>query len=192
MTHPRWRKPATWAPRNRAQDIALPSTRSPTGWSMTDLLVVATRTRHSDLWKPSLPRRFVSTPTCKRETESDANRQARGWSSLPTVVVVRATTPRTRITGELVGQREPDLDHRYFDLHPVPLLESPAKRLVIAWSNPRNWATSRTNAAKFPVVEIADPHVVKLPGFDRILLTHTELRSVIDDSQGTRATTHRQ
>ena len=44
-----------------------------------------------------------------------------------------------------------------------------------------NWAKTVLTAAAMPVVEIADPQVVPLPAFDRVLISHDEVQSVIED-----------
>lgn len=84
--------------------------------------------------------------------------------------------------GEVASART--ATHRYFDLHPCDVLTSLTNRLVVEWSaDAVNWAKSGANASQFPVVEIADPDVVTFPGFDRILVTHTELRDMVEDSR---------
>lgn len=84
--------------------------------------------------------------------------------------------------GELVEQRDELL--RYFDLRPSPVLSSLVGRLVVEWSRDAvNWAKSAAQAAVFPVVEIADPEVVPFPGFDRLLITHAELQTVVEDAR---------
>jgi hypothetical protein len=86
--------------------------------------------------------------------------------------------------GELVEQREPEIHIRYFDLHPSPLLQPLAGRLVIEWSKDAiNWAKSGATAAEFPVVEIADPDVVEFPGFDNVCITYEEMQAVITESR---------
>jgi hypothetical protein len=84
--------------------------------------------------------------------------------------------------GELVEDLTEAL--RFFDLHPSPLLEALAGRLVIEWSRDAiNWAKSGAVAAAFPVVEIADPNVVEFPGFDNVCINHEVLQAVIGDSR---------
>lgn len=84
--------------------------------------------------------------------------------------------------GELVEER--DDTHRYFDLRPSTVLSALAGRLLIEWSrDPVNWAKVGPSAATFPIIEIADPQAVAFPGFDRVLVSHSELRNVIDDSR---------
>ena len=73
---------------------------------------------------------------------------------------------------------------RHFDLRPSDLLSALVGRLVVEWSRDAvNWAKSGTSASAFSVVEIADPHVVPFPGFDRVLVDHGQLRDVIEDSR---------
>ena len=40
-----------------------------------------------------------------------------------------------------------------------------------------NWAKDATAASAFPVVEIADPVQVPFPGFDKLLISYSELLS---------------
>lgn len=84
--------------------------------------------------------------------------------------------------GELETERT--LGLRKFDLHPSDLLSGLRGRLVVEWSrDPVNWAKLAATASTFPVIEIADPEAVPFPGFDRVLVTHGELRDVIEDSR---------
>lgn len=71
---------------------------------------------------------------------------------------------------------------RVFDLQPSVVLSSLVGRLVVEWSRDTvNWAKRGVIASAFPVVEIADPQRVPFPGFDRVLITHTELKDVVQD-----------
>lgn len=82
--------------------------------------------------------------------------------------------------GELVAERTSD--HRFYDLRETEVLSSLVGRLVIEWGKDAiNWSKSGTSAAHLPVVQIADPDAVPFPGFDNVLLTHTELQTVISD-----------
>lgn len=84
--------------------------------------------------------------------------------------------------GEVVEERSDDL--RYFDLRPSNALASLKDRLVVEWSRDAvNWAKSGASAASFPVVEIADPHAVAFPGFDKLVVSYSELQAVIGDSR---------
>lgn len=84
--------------------------------------------------------------------------------------------------GELPNERTET--HRYFDLRPSNALASLNRRLVVEWSRDAvNWVKSGASASAFPVVEIADPEVVLFPGFDRVLITHAELKDVVEDSR---------
>jgi len=86
--------------------------------------------------------------------------------------------------GELEDERTAEM--RTFDLQPSEALAALSDRLVVEWSRDAvNWAKSGSAAASFPVVEIADPEVVPFPGFDRVLLTHAELQTLLDDSRYT-------
>ena len=74
--------------------------------------------------------------------------------------------------------------HRYFDLHPSDLLSSLRERLVVEWSGDTiNWAKKGEPAARFPVVEIADPAAVPFPGFDRVIIPFTELQDMVASSR---------
>lgn len=59
-----------------------------------------------------------------------------------------------------------------------------ADRTEVEWSKDAvNWAKSGESASTFPVVEIADPEVVAFPGFDSVLLTYSELQTMVEDSR---------
>lgn len=76
---------------------------------------------------------------------------------------------------------------RFFDLRDSDFLSSLKGRLVVEWTKDTiNWAKSGASAARFPVVEIADPEIVEFPGFDRVLLTYDQLLAVIEDCRYTR------
>ncbi|MBE5472682.1 hypothetical protein [Mycobacteroides abscessus] len=47
---------------------------------------------------------------------------------------------------------------------------------MVEWASPRNWHRRATGAKNLPVLEIADRDTVPFPGFDRVRLTHHELR----------------
>lgn len=84
--------------------------------------------------------------------------------------------------GELLEERTDTM--RNFDLRPTDVLSSLVGRLVVEWSRDAvNWAKTGTSASKFPVVEIADPGAVAFPGFDRVLISHALLQTVVDDSR---------
>lgn len=83
---------------------------------------------------------------------------------------------RSRLTavyenrGESVAERTQR--HRYYDVVPVPLLAALEERLVVGWSGGvRNWVMRGSSAARFPVLEIADPTTEAFPGFDHVLLS---------------------
>lgn len=82
-------------------------------------------------------------------------------------------------TGEALEERAET--NRRFDLAPSPLMASLANRLVVEWTTPRRWHRRGSLAAEFRVLEIADPQVVPFPGFDRVRLTYSELRRILDD-----------
>lgn len=84
--------------------------------------------------------------------------------------------------GEIVAERTPT--RRVFDLRPSEALSALANRLVTEWSKDAiNWAKRGPTAAAFPVIEIADPQNVEFPGFDRLVLTMTDLRIALEDSR---------
>lgn len=84
--------------------------------------------------------------------------------------------------GEVAEER--DDEWRYHHLVDHPLLGSLSDRLVIEWSRDTiNWAKSGSRAASMPVLEIADPQLVPFPGFDRVLVSHSELQAIVTDSR---------
>jgi hypothetical protein len=42
---------------------------------------------------------------------------------------------------------------------------------------------SGASASAFPAVDIADPHAVPFPGFDRLLISYAELMALVEDSR---------
>ncbi len=90
---------------------------------------------------------------------------------------------RQRNHGEIAAQRSGK--SRLFDLRPSPALSALRDRLVVEWSKKDavNRAKIGRSASAFAVVEIADPGRVPFPGFDRVLLTYSELQSLVTDSR---------
>lgn len=83
-------------------------------------------------------------------------------------------------SGELPD--EGTTESRAYDLHPSPLMDSLRNRLVIDWgAGAIRWAKLGANAARLPVVEIADPTVVPFPGYGNVLLSFDELGKVVAD-----------
>lgn len=79
-------------------------------------------------------------------------------------------------------EAEVNATERFFDLRESTALSSLKNRLVIEWGKDTvNWAKTGAVAANFPVVEIADPEKVPFPGFDSVLVSHAQLRDVIED-----------
>lgn len=68
---------------------------------------------------------------------------------------------------------------RTFDLIETEQLSDLRNRLVIGWRSPRTWRMNATTAAEYPVVGISDAEPIPLPGFDRLVLSHTQLQAVM-------------
>lgn len=154
---------------------------------LNDILVI----RHS--FRPSVsdailrrpedltPERVLAeTGTQRNSTRSFPADPPRYW-----VILIADGGPRARLYGtyECFGERvrRRTEDWRYFDLRPSGFLAPLVDRLVIDWSNPRQWKRRGASAAALSVLEIADRDVVPFPGFDRVRLTHHELREMVDD-----------
>lgn len=81
--------------------------------------------------------------------------------------------------GEITAERTNE--NRFFDLHRSDLLKPLVNRLVVEWDTPRVWHRRATNAARMPVLEIADRDQVSFPGYDKVLLTFHELGEMVSD-----------
>lgn len=68
---------------------------------------------------------------------------------------------------------------RTFDVTETEHLADLRDRLVIGWKSPRTWRLNGATAGTYPVVSIADAEPIPFPGFDRLILTHTQLQSVM-------------
>lgn len=77
--------------------------------------------------------------------------------------------------------RESGWEGRTYDLRETQMLNSYRQRLTIAWSNPRRWCVYGATAAKGEILSLADPIAPPFPGFDTLVLTHSELRTVVSD-----------
>ena len=95
---------------------------------------------------------------------------------------------RSRLTavyenrGESVAERTQR--HRYYNVVPAPLLAALEERLVVGWSGGvRNWVMRGSSAARFPVLEIADPTTEAFPGFDHVLLSYGDLQSMVAETR---------
>lgn len=84
--------------------------------------------------------------------------------------------------GEALAERTETL--RFYDLVPSSCLATFQNRLVIDWSSDAvNWAKRGEVGAGFRVTEIADAQARAFPGFDNLILSFSELQSVIEDSR---------
>lgn len=72
-------------------------------------------------------------------------------------------------------------ESRTFDLRETDLLATYRQRLTITWSNPRRWCVYGPTAAKGEVVSLSDPIAEAFPGFDALILTQAQLRTVVSD-----------
>lgn len=68
---------------------------------------------------------------------------------------------------------------RTFDVSVTDHMADVRGRLVIGWRSPRTWRMSAATAANYPVVGIADAQPLPFPGFDRLVLSYTQLQAVM-------------
>lgn len=66
-----------------------------------------------------------------------------------------------------------------FDLVESAHMADLRRRLVVGWRSPRTWRMNATTAASYPVVGIADAEPVPFPGFERLVLSHVQLKAVM-------------
>lgn len=101
------------------------------------------------------------------------------------VVLIADGQRRSRLYGTFENEGEVFAErtetNRFFDLRPSSYLAPLVDRLVVEWASPRNWHRRATSAKNLPVLEIADRDKVPFPGFDRVRLTHHELREMVED-----------
>jgi len=97
------------------------------------------------------------------------------------VVFVREAGNQARLWSivENVGEVSNNGIRREFDLSVTEHMEDLRGRLIIGWRSPRAWWMKATTAAAYPVAGIADAEPIPFPGFDRLVLTHTELQAVM-------------
>lgn len=81
------------------------------------------------------------------------------------------------------GQVSTDGVLRTFDVARTEHMAELRNRLVIGWRSPRTWRMTATTAATYPVVGIADAEPIPFPGFDRLVLSHTRLKAVMQESR---------
>jgi hypothetical protein len=72
-----------------------------------------------------------------------------------------------------------DGTRRRFDAVKTDHMSELQKRLVIGWRPTRRWWMRATTAAAYPVSSIADAEPVPFPGFDRLVLSFTQLQAVM-------------
>jgi hypothetical protein len=97
------------------------------------------------------------------------------------VVFIREGGDRARLWSVLDNRGEVSNDGalRAFDLVVSNRMADLRNRLVIGWRSPRTWRLNGPTAAGYPVAEIADAQTVPFPGFDRLVLDHTQLQAVM-------------
>ncbi|MDT0223599.1 GIY-YIG nuclease family protein [Gordonia sp. AC31] len=97
------------------------------------------------------------------------------------VVFIREGGDRARLWSVLEnrGVVSDDGAVRIFDLVATEHLSDLRNRLVIGWRSPRTWRINASTASGYPVLEIADAEPVPFPGFDRLILSYTELQGVM-------------
>lgn len=77
------------------------------------------------------------------------------------------------------GEVKNDGARRTFDLVATDHLADLSGRLVIGWRSPRAWRLNGPTAATYPVLEVADAQPVPFPGFDWLVLEHSQLQAVM-------------
>lgn len=83
------------------------------------------------------------------------------------------------------GETSNDGTHRTFELVVSEQMADLRRRLVIRWKSPRTWRLNGSTAAGYPVMEIADAQPLPFPGFDRLVLDHAQLQSVMREHRYT-------
>src|SRR5690625_1495691 len=88
---------------------------------------------------------------------------------------------RARLWSVLENRGEVNNDgaRRTFDLVATDHLADLSGRLVIGWRSPRAWRLNGPTAATYPVLEVADAQPVPFPGFDWLVLEHSQLQAVM-------------
>ncbi|WP_300682824.1 GIY-YIG nuclease family protein [Nocardioides sp.] len=102
---------------------------------------------------------------------------ARTW-----VIFIAEGGDRARLWGVVVNHGEVPHDvsfQRRFNLERTDALADLTGRLVLGWRSPRTWRLTGPTAATYPVMEIADSHPIRFPGFDRLVLDHPTLQAVM-------------
>ncbi|WP_181034275.1 GIY-YIG nuclease family protein [Arthrobacter sp. GMC3] len=84
--------------------------------------------------------------------------------------------------GEITAERT--ATERYYNLVPSPYLASFKDRLVIDWTGGTIiWVRAGGAAVGFTATEVADAQAPAFPGFDELILSFSDLQTVIEDSR---------
>lgn len=110
--------------------------------------------------------------------------QSRIFSAEPPrywAIFIREDGGRARLWAvvENHGEMSNDGHVRTFDLTVSSRLADLQDRLVIGWRSPRTWWLNGQTAAGYPVEEIVDAQPIPFPGFDQLVLDHSELLAVM-------------
>lgn len=97
------------------------------------------------------------------------------------VVFIREGGDQARLWSVVENRGEISSDGilRTFDLVQSDHMVDLWSRLVIGWKSPRTWRMNATTTASYPVVAIADAEPIPFPGFDRLILSHSQLQAVM-------------
>lgn len=152
------------------------------GIDLADAIVI--RHAHVDIHEDTGTRGIRPNSTYEEIFAYTRNQGVAGFPAIPPrywLVFTKEGGSEARLWSVLENHGEIDNDgvRRIFELTQSEIMADLRGRLVIGWTAPRSWWMRARTASTYPVTGIADAEPIPFPGFDELILDHTDLQAVM-------------